>query len=236
LRIAWSAANPIAVPVHPDCVRAVEDAAALCEELGHEVEEAAPVLDAGLLYESFLAVWIAGHAWGIDGMARTIGRKPEATSFEPLTWALYGIGREIRAADYLLAITALQRIAREVAAFFAGFDLWLTPTLAAPPVPLGTFDHRSTDALAMFRQASEFVPFTPLFNATGQPACSLPLHWSESGLPIGVQIVARFGDEATIFRLAAALEEARPWAERVPPIWAGDPAPARAETGPSAGA
>jgi amidase len=234
LRIAWSAANPIAVPVHPDCVRAVEDAAALCEALGHEVEEAAPVLDAGLLYESFLAVWIAGHAWGIEAMARAIGRKPEVTSFEPLTWALYGIGREIRAADYLLAITALQRIAREVAAFFSGFDLWLTPTLAAPPVPLGTLDHRSTDALAMFRRASEFVPFTPLFNATGQPACSLPLHWSESGLPIGVQLVARFGDEATIFRLAAALEEARPWAGRVPPVWAGDPGPGRGETGPSA--
>jgi amidase len=233
LRIAWSAANPIAAPVHSDCVRAVEDAALLCAELGHEVEEAAPALDADLLYESFLAVWIAGHAWGIEAMARATGRQPEPTSFEPLTWALYEIGRGIRAADYLLAITALQGIAREVAAFFARFDLWLSPTLAAPPVPLGSFDHRSTDGLAMFRRASEFVPFTPLFNATGQPACSLPLHWTDAGLPIGVQFVARFGDEATLFRLAAALEEARPWAQRVPPVWAGDSGTGNAETGSS---
>ena len=227
LRIAWSAANPIGAPVHRDCARAVEDAATLCADLGHEVDEAAPALDGDLLYDSFLAVWLAGHAWGIDGMARATGRKPDAASFEPLTWALYRIGREVRAPDYLLAMTALQRIAREVAAFFGRFDLWLTPTMAEPPVPLGTFDSNSTDALAVFRRASEFVPFTPLFNATGQPAISLPLHWSDSGLPIGVQFAARFGDEATLVRLAAALEEARPWAGRTPAVWAG-----RGKTGP----
>jgi len=218
LRVAWSAANPIGAPVDPDCVRAVEDAAALCESLGHHVEEAIPVLDGALLYESFLVVWIAGHAWAIDAMARALGRDPEEESFEPLTWALYRLGREVRAADYLLAITALQGIARQVAGFFAGHDVWLTPTLAEPPPPLGTFDRDSTDALAVFRRASEFVPFTPLFNATGQPAVSLPLHWSPAGLPIGVQLAGRFGDEATLFRLAAALEEARPWAGRVPPV------------------
>ena len=222
LRIAWSASNPIAAPVHPDCVRAVEDAAALCADLGHDVEEAAPAIDGDLLYESFFAVWLAGHAWGIDGMARATGRKPGGESFEPLTWALYRIGREIRAPDYLLAVTALQRIAREVAEFFARYDLWLSPTLAEPPVPLGTFDRQSTDAPAVFRRASEFVPFTPLFNATGQPAVSLPLHWNDSGLPIGVQLAARFGDEATLLRLAAQLEQARPWAGRTPPVWAGD--------------
>ncbi|HUF89243.1 MAG TPA: amidase family protein [Gemmatimonadota bacterium] len=221
LRIAWSAANPIGATVDPDCVRAVEDAAALCESLGHDVVEAAPALDGELLYESFLAAWTAGHAWGIDAMARATGRSPEAGSFEPLTWALYRLGREVRAADYLLAITALQGIARQVAGFFAGHDVWLTPTLAEPPPPLGTFDGDSTDALAVFRRASEFVPFTPLFNATGQPAISLPLHWSAAGLPIGVQFAGRFGDEAALIRLAAALEEARPWAERIPPAWLG---------------
>jgi Asp-tRNA(Asn)/Glu-tRNA(Gln) amidotransferase A subunit family amidase len=154
-------------------------------------------------------------------MARAIGRKPEAESFEPLTWAFYRIGREIRAADYLLAVTALQGIARQVAGFLARHDAWLMPTLAQPPVPLGTFDRDSTEALEVFRRASEFVPFTPLFNATGQPAVSLPLHWNDSGLPIGVQLAGRFGDEATLIRLAAALEEARPWADRIPPAWAG---------------
>jgi amidase len=219
LRIAWSARNPISAPVDPECVRAVEAAARLCEDLGHHVEEAAPALDGELLYESFFAVWLSGHAWGIDGMARAMGREPEEDELEPLTWALRRVGREIRAADYLLAVTALQRMAREVAGFFAHQDLWLSPTLAAPPVSLGTFDRRSTDALSVFRRASEFVPFTPLFNATGQPAVSLPLHWSDAGLPIGVQLVARYGDEATLVRVAAQLEQARPWAGRTPPAW-----------------
>jgi amidase len=221
LRIAWSAQNAIAAPVDPECVRAVEAAALLCEELGHDVEEAAPALDGAVLYESFLAVWLSGHAWGIDGMARAVGREPAPNELEPLTWALRRVGREIRATDYLLAVTALQRIAREVALFFARYDVWLTPTLASPPVPLGTFDRRSTDALAVFRRASEFVPFTPLFNATGQPAVSLPLHWSEAGLPIGVQLAGGYGEEATLVRLAARLEEARPWADRTPPVWTG---------------
>ncbi|HEY7471682.1 MAG TPA: amidase [Gemmatimonadota bacterium] len=221
LRIAWSAANPIGAPVHADCVRAVEEVAALLEELGHEVEEGAPAVEGDLLYDSFLAVWLAGHAWGIDGMARATGRKPDPDRFEPLTWALHRIGREVRAADYLLAVTALQRIARQVAAFFAACDLWLSPTLAEPPVPLGTFDRRSPDAMAVFRRASEFVPYTPLFNVTGQPAISLPLHWNAAGLPIGVQLAARTGDEATLVRVAAALEEARPWAGRRPPLEAG---------------
>ena len=213
--------NTFSAPVDPECVRAVEAAAHLCEELGHVVEEDAPALDGAVLYESFLAVWLSGPAWGIEGMARTLGREPEPEELEPLTWALRAVGREIRAADYLLAVTALQRIAREVAGFFARHDVWLTPTLASPPVPLGTFDRQATDAMAVFRRASEFVPFTPLFNATGQPAVSLPLHWSDDGLPIGVQLAARYGDEATLVRLATALEEARPWADRTPLVWTG---------------
>ena len=222
LRIAWSSANPIGAPVHHDCVRAARKAAELCADMGHVVEEEAPAVDGDLLYDSFLAVWMAGHAWGIDGMVRATGRDPGPDSFEPLTWELHRIGREIRAADYLLAVTALQRIARAVAGFFARCDVWLSPTLAEPPVPLGTFDRQSADAMAAFRRASEFTPYTPLFNATGQPAISLPLHWNDAGLPIGVQLVARFGDEATLVRLAAALEEARPWGHLTPPIWTGD--------------
>jgi Asp-tRNA(Asn)/Glu-tRNA(Gln) amidotransferase A subunit family amidase len=97
--------------------------------------------------------------------------------------------------------------------------VWLTPTIAQPPIAVGQLDGSSDDVDATLRRAAEFVPFTALFNATGQPAMNVPLHWSEEGLPIGVQFAARYGDEATLFRLAAQLEQARPWADRTPPVW-----------------
>jgi amidase len=213
LRIAW-APEPNGAPVH-GLRAAVEEAAALCQELGHDVEEAAPELDGSILYESFFAVWLAGHAWGIDGMARAADglRLPRAR-------AVVGRSTDGRGAPITCCDDCAPAVSREVA-LFGRYDVWMSPTLAQPPVPLGTFDPGSTDALGTFRRASEFVPFTPLFNATGQPAISLPLHWSDAGLPIGVQLAGRYGDEATLFRLSAQLEEARPWRERTPPLWAG---------------
>jgi len=135
---------------------------------------------------------------------------------EPTTWALYEIGRTQSAANYLLAVNTLQQLSRKVARFFQEFDLWLTPTLAEPPPPLGSFEPTPQDPLQGLRRAAYFVPFTPICNMTGQPAMSVPLHWSQEGLPIGVHFVARFGDEATLFRLAAQLERARPWMHRRP--------------------
>jgi amidase len=156
----------------------------------------------------------------VDGLALVTGRTPTADGFEPLTWALYERGKRIGAADYLLALQGLQQMARLVAGFFLQHDLWLTPTLAEPPVELGTFDlppERLDEAVA---RAFAFTPFTSLFNVTGQPAMSVPLRWSEAGLPIGVQFAARYGDEATLFRLAAQLEEARPWAGEIAAVHA----------------
>jgi amidase len=149
-----------------------------------------------------------------------IGRPLTAELFEPLTWALYEMGLRRTSADYLTALQELQRVSRQVARYFADIDLWLTPTLAEPPLPLGSFDGPPDNPMFGFFRSALFVPFTPIANITGQPAMSVPLHWTETGLPIGSHFMARFGDEATLFRLAAQLEGARPWGDRHPPIWA----------------
>lgn len=218
LRIAFTTRAPTGTPVHEDCAAAVKDAAALCEELGHAVEEASPAINGEQLVQAFITIWAAGCAWTIDSMAMTIGRTPTADQFEPVTWSLYEQGKQTGGSEYLLAVTALQQIARTVAAFHERYDLWLTPTLGMPPVPLGYFDPTPDNPRAGFEKAVQFVPFTPIQNATGQPAMSVPLYWNGDGLPVGVHFVARFGDEATLFRLAGQLERARPWAQRRPPV------------------
>jgi amidase len=151
-------------------------------------------------------------------MAMTTGKTLTSDQFEPLTWALIEMGRGFNASQYLLAVTGLQRVTRNLAHQTAGYDLWLTPTLAEPPVPLGTFESPPDNPLYGMRRAADFIPFTPMGNVTGQPAMSVPLSWNEEGLPIGVHFIAKFGDEATLFRLAARLEEACPWAQRRPPV------------------
>ena len=220
LRIALTIAAPSAVPIHADCIAAVRDAAALCESLGHHVEEASPRIDPGLFGQSFIAVWAAGCTATMDGMAFLTGRALTEDQFEPLTWALYEMGRRVNGASYILAQTMLQRMSREIARFMQRYDVWLAPTLADPPLPLGSFDSPPGDPLAGLRRAQQFVPFTPIANATGQPAMSVPLVWNAEGLPVGVHFFGRFGDEATLFRLAAQLEAARPWSARRPPIFA----------------
>lgn len=216
LRIAFTTTAPTGVPIHDDCVRAVEEAAKLCSELGHEVNEGAPALDGKLLVNSFLALWSSGAAEEIEVIAVMTGRKQTPDEYEELTWALAERGRAMSAPTYLLAVNALQSIARQVARFFLGYDVWLTPTLAEPPLQLGSFDARAGNPLYGLERAVSWVPFTPICNATGQPAMSIPLYWNSEGLPIGTHFVGRFGDEATLFRLAAQLEAARPWAARCP--------------------
>jgi amidase len=217
LRIAFTTAAP-GVKVHADCVGAVRDAAELCVSLGHEVVEAAPSVNAELVTRSFMVVWSSGFAWIIDGIGLTTGRPLSPSQFEPLTWGLYEMGRQQSASAYLLSLTFLQRVARDIARFFLKYDVWLTPTLNEPPVPLGTFDSPPEDPLRGLRRAEAFAPLTPICNATGQPAMSVPLYWNASGLPVGTHFVGRFGDEATLFRLAAQLESARPWAGRRPSV------------------
>ena len=218
LRIAFTTSAATGVQVHADCVSAVRDAVALCADLGHEVVEAAPKVGGELVTQAFMTVWSAGCTWTIDGIAEAIGEAPNKDQFEPLTWALYEMGVQQNASDYLHAVRKLQRVSRKIARFFLDYDVWLTPTLSEPPVPLGTFDSTPENPLQGMERAHEFVPFTPICNATGQPAMSVPLFWNADDLPVGTHFIGRFGDEATLFRLAAQLEEARPWAHRHPPV------------------
>ena len=218
LRIAFTTGTPLGTEVHPDCAKAAHEAAALCEQLGHDVDEAAPVIDAELLWQSFTTVLSAGFAWAISDWGRRTGRKPTSEFFEPFVWSFTQKGHQLSASDYLLALQDLQRLTRDIAQFFVGYDIWLTPTLGEPPVPLGTFKFSMKDPFELRRRMAVFSPFTYISNATGQPAMSVPLYWNDQDLPVGTHFVGRFGDEATLFRLAAQLEEISPWANRRPPV------------------
>lgn len=222
LRVAFATRTLRGVAVHPDCVAAVLDTARLLEGLGHEVVEATPALDAERFFLAFTSVLAAGFTWGIDDWRRRTGREPVAELFEPFVWAFTGRGRQLTAPEYLLAVQDLHRVSRDLARFFVDHDVWLTPTLGEPPVPLGTFAYTpGQDPFELRRRMAAFTPFTYVANVTGQPAMSVPTHWTATGLPVGTQFVGRFGDEATLFRLAAQIEEARPWAGRRPAVWAG---------------
>ena len=221
LRLAFSSRPPGGGAVDPDAEAAVAASAELCAGLGHEVEEASPELDFELLWNSFTTVLAAGFCWIVDDLGRKTGRAPEAEFFEPFVWAFAARGRRISAPEYLAHVQVLQQMTRKVARFFKDHDVWLTPTTAMAPVPLGTFAYSGGDPFAVRRRMASFTPFTYIANATGQPAMSVPLHWNGAGLPLGSQFVARFGDEATLLRLAAQLEAARPWASRRPPVAAG---------------
>jgi amidase len=220
LRIGIITSSFTGVPVHPDCVSAALDVASLCESLGHHVGPTDLGIDGDVLTTHFINVWAAGNAWGLADWEERVGRVATEADVEPLTWALISVGRALTSAQYLKSVEELQRQARKMSTMFAEFDVLLTPTLGEPPLELGSFDSPPDNPLAGLFRAASFVPFTPAFNVSGQPAVSLPLHWNDAGLPIGVQFVGRFGDEETLISLSAQLEEARPWIERRPRVHA----------------
>jgi amidase len=205
----------------PECIAAAEDAARLLESLGHSVEQDAPkALDDPEIVGQFTALWAGGLAADLGAWEKALGATITEDDLEPLTWGLLQLGRATPVADYVNAIKVLAEKSRAVAQWWAdGFDLLLTPTLAEPPVPLGTFDTPDEPILG-FMRAATFTPFTPGFNITGQPAISLPLGTSPDGLPIGVQLVAAYGREDLLLRVAAQLEIAAPWADRHPTVHA----------------
>lgn len=218
LSIAFITKLITASPVHADCARAVLDAAKLCSDLGHEVVEAAPSVSGELYTLALGTIWTAGCTWTIDRWARILNREPAADQFEPGTVMLYELGKQHSASAYLGALEAVQIIARDMAKFLTRYDVLLTPTLNEPPAPLGYFAPTAENPMQGWFRSGDFSAFTTICNLTGQPAMSVPLFWNAEGLPIGTHFVGRFGDEATLFRLAAQLEEARPWAGRRPAV------------------
>ena len=218
LRIAFSTQSLLGTPMHKDCLDAVLEATTLCAELGHEVVEAAPSVEAEALWETFTTIMSAGFGWAVADWARRLGREPGEGDLEPFVAAFAERGRSVSGSDYLLQVQEMQRLSRQVGRFFEDFDAWLTPSLGMPPVPLGTLVYSGGDPFEHRRKTAAFAPFTYVANLTGQPAMSVPLFWNEEGLPIGAHFMGRFGDEATLFRLASQLESARPWAARRPPL------------------
>ena len=208
---------------HPECVDAAEATGRLLESLGHAVEPAYPdVLDDERYIPQFLVRWSAGVDWNLRYWSAKAGREIGPDDVEQLTWALAEMGRSHDAGEYLRAVEYAQSVTRRAAEWWAGgFDLMLTPTLALPPLPLGSYVADAENPLMPIVTATPVAVFTAGFNATGQPAISLPLHMSVEGLPIGVQLVAAYGREDLLLRVASQLEEAAPWADRTPPIFAG---------------
>ena len=207
-------------PVDAECRQSAEDAARLCESFGHHVAVGRPEFDTAAFRAATRTLVAANVLATLETRAKAVGKTLEASDVEPLTWSIVELGRGCRAADYARSITTIHAVGRVVARFFAGYDILLTPTMCSPPWPIGVLSLSAGDTTAYFTALNRSIGFTSLFNASGNPAASLPVHWSAQGLPVGVQIVAPFGEEATIFRLAAQIETARPWKDRRPPLLA----------------
>jgi amidase len=221
LRIGFTARTPEGDLGHPDCVAAVEAAAELCADLGHDVFETDWPGFTPEVGESIGTLIYGATAWILRYWIRHVGREPGPDEIEPLTRALWEEGERVTAADWLLAVDETQRFSRRVARAFDGFDLFLTPTMSTPPLPIGVMQSTPEDPMKSLEISGTSVRYAGVVaNLTGHPAMSVPLSWNDEGLPIGVHFLARFADEATLFRLAAQLESAQPWADRLPPVHA----------------
>jgi Asp-tRNA(Asn)/Glu-tRNA(Gln) amidotransferase A subunit family amidase len=184
------------------------------------VEEARPEIDVAKWRQANRMIVAANVAATLDAKATLLGRALAEDDVERMVWDRVKDARAFSASDYAMATRIVHLVGRQVARFMERYDLILTPTMAAPPRPLGVLDMMTTDTDAYLKAVYASIGFTSLFNSTGQPAISVPLAWSSSGLPLGVQFAARFGDEGVLFRLAAQLETARPWAGRRAPLTA----------------
>jgi amidase len=220
LRIAWSDRSIADTPIDPECVRAVHDTVSLLEQMGHTLIEDHPRLDWELFLHRVYPLWAVTNTVRAEEVARALERKPGPENLEAATWVFYEDGKRYSAMDLLQSMDHNNVISRAIGRFFEQIDVLVTPTMARPPAPLGEInqDRPGITGIEWTYQVFNYCPFTPLFNITGQPAISLPLHWTPAGVPIGVQFVAHLGEEATLLRLAGALEKAQPWARRRPPL------------------
>jgi amidase len=218
LRIALAVPTPGGTPLDPECKQAAIEAAKLCESLGHKVEEALPPIGNDSMRDAFLAVLRVSLARVLDDAATTLGRPVTDKDVEPVTWVIAQAGRAISSVAYSRAIATMHQVGLAMAKFQQKYDVILNPTLAKPLVALGVLSLSPASIAAYGKDVVEFGPYTALYNVTGQPSMSVPLHWSAEGLPIGVMFSGRFGDEATLLRLASQLEKAKPWASNRPKI------------------
>jgi amidase len=243
LRIAFTWQPVLPGLEDAQCKASVLDAAELLRKLGHDVVEAKLPVDGAKISRAFFTVYCAGVAGELEYSKRVTGREARPDDVEPTTWLMGMIGRTMfSAGDLSLAIRDLQTMSRDVARFHETNDLFLTPTLGKPPVAHGALGpqgwekraqeivarRNATPALHLpglldkaVARAFAFAPFTAIANVTGQPSMSVPLYWTPDGLPMGVCFTSRFGDESTLFQLAAQLERARPWKDKKPPVCAG---------------
>ncbi|HHO75823.1 MAG TPA: amidase [Deltaproteobacteria bacterium] len=238
LRIALCKRSPLGTYVHAECRKAVDQAAEVLKSLGHQLEEAEPDIDGHALARSFFMLYFGEIASDIKSLQKILGRKARPSDVEGPTWALNLLGQAYSAGEFVSAMRQWNIAARQMGLFHQKYDIYLTPTLAFSPVRIGEMQPSTVEKVIMkitntlrlgsFVKCSGIAdkfaiesltktPFTQLANLTGQPAMSVPLHWTSAGLPCGVHFTARFGDEATLLRLAGQLEEAQPWFDKRPP-------------------
>ena len=218
LRIAFTTRDFDGNTVHDECRSAVEHTAMLLVGLGHTVEHRAPEFDHAALLDAVMTIMLTGLAANVAAREQQLGRSARPEELEPITHAAIAHGRSITGMRYAAQFARINREVRRIGQFFETVDLLLTPTMAAPPPKLGVLRTDGSDLDQFMANTFGLAPFTPTFNATGQPAISLPLHWSAEGLPVGVQLVGRFGADAQLLALAAQLEQAQPWFHRVPAL------------------
>jgi amidase len=237
LRIAHTTKPMLGKTVHADCVKGVDETVKLLRKLGHTVTEDAPAINGEEYSLHFLTIVAAHMRADIEEAAEAAGRRVSPDDFDLITYGPGLFGTILKASDYVRALRYLQSISREIGRFFEKYDILLTPVLNQPPPKVGELKPSAAEqaqlkmiartgqtwilkALGVIKplaaQVYEFIPWTPVFNVTGQPAMSVPLHWNAAGLPIGMHFVGKWGDEAMLFRLAGQLEKAKPWFDKAP--------------------
>jgi amidase/6-aminohexanoate-cyclic-dimer hydrolase len=220
LKIAFSTKTPSGTPIDPECQKAVEQAAKLCAELGHQVEESDLEYNAAELGQSMLTFMTADIAYTLEARAEQLGRPLRDDEVELQTRRMQEMGMAQGPTDYAKAKYAFQKYVRGLAPFFQSHDVFIQPVLAQPPVPIGYIDTMAEDFDAYIERVMTYSPYTSLYNMTGQPSMSVPLHWTPGGLPVGTMFTSRYGADGILFRLAGHLEKARPWFGKKPSICA----------------
>lgn len=218
LRVALHLTGLDGVALDPENRRAVEQAGRLLADLGHQVEEAAPEIEAEALNRAIMVI-VAANAWNTAAYrSAELGREPDGTGYERASWEIALTGRTLTAPEYASAVASFHRAGRIFGRFFERHDVLVSTTMRRPPFPLGTLRPAETGGEEFARQCHAEMPVTHFFNMTGCPAMSVPLHWTDGGLPVGIHIGAGYGREDLLFRLAGQLEAAHPWFDRRPAL------------------